>query len=102
MVMGSVLAFSTACSRPEQSVNTVAVIGRVPIIDTPDKPVLESLDPDELAEYNKLPESARAKLQANDRKLKVYAAQLRVGIDDYNVYAAVRNKTSDESVGVKK
>lgn len=81
--------------------NTVPVTGTVPVIDIPAKPVLESLDPDELAEYAKLPLSARLKLQGNDKKLKVYAAQLQVGIEDYNTYAAVRNKTSLAEVGAK-
>ncbi len=81
--------------------NTVAVTGAVPVIDIPIKPSLESLDPDELVEYAKLPLTARNKLQSNDKKLKMYSAQLLVGIEDYNVYAAVRNKTSLTEVGVK-
>ena len=80
---------------------TVAITGIVPVIDMPSKPVLESLDSDELVAYNALPESARKKLQGNDKKLKMYAAQLQVAIEDYNTYAAVRNKTSNDAVGVK-
>lgn len=93
-----------SCTKPlgiGPTSNTIAVVGKVPVIDLPTRPVLESLDPDELVEYNKLSETVRKKLQGNDKKLKLYAAQLQVGIEDYNTYAAVRNKTSDESVGVK-
>ncbi len=91
-----------ACNRPlGPSTATVAVTGKVPVIDVPTRPVLVSLDPDELTEYLKLPETVRKKLQSNDKALKMYAAQLLVGVEDYNVYAAVRNKTSEEAVGVK-
>ncbi len=101
-VIVPVLFFSGACSKPGQSSNTVAVVGRVPVIDLPVKPTLESLDADELIEYAKLPVEVRRKLQLNDKKLKTYAEQLRVGIEDYNTYAAVRNKASEDAVGVIK
>lgn len=81
--------------------NTVAVTGAVPVIDLPARPSLESLDPDELTEYNKLSLTARMKLQGNDKKLKTYAAELQVAIEDYNTYAAVRNEKSKMDVGVK-
>ncbi len=91
-----------SCARPgSPSSNTVAVVGRVPVIGIPEKPVLESLEESELVEYAKLPESIRRKLQGNDKKLKMYALQLKVSIEEYNDYAAVRNQASNASVGVK-
>ncbi len=98
----SILVSASGCVHiTAPSTNTIAVTGRVPVIDMPVKPVLDSLDPDELAAYSSLPESARKKLQGNDKKLKVFAAQMQVAIEDYNTYAAVRNKTSEDAVGVK-
>lgn len=97
------MAGLVACSKPLDGINvtTVAVTGHVPVLDLPARPKLESLDSDELLAYNKLPESARLKLQGNDKKLKTFAAELQVAIEDYNVCASVRNKKSEDSVGVK-
>lgn len=91
------------CTKPGigPTTNTIAVTGRVPVIDVPIKPTLDVMDADELAAYEKLPATLQKKLQSNDKKLKSYAAQLLVGIEDYNTYAAIRNKTSEDSVGVK-
>ncbi len=97
-----ILFFPVGCAHlTAPSTSTIAVTGRVPVIDMPVKPVLDSLDPDELAAYSSLPESVRKKLQGNDKKLKMFAAQMQVGIEDYYLYAAVRNKTSEDAVGVK-
>lgn len=104
IILASCAAVLTVgCDKPSGlgSGTTVAVTGKTPVIDMPEKPVLESLDPEELAAYKTLPESARKKLQNNDKKLKVYAAQLQVAIEDYNTYAAVRNKISEDAVGVR-
>ncbi len=92
----------SGCSRPGFTQSTIAVTGHVPSIDLPEKPQLINMDADELVAYNALPEGLRNKLRANDRKLKVYAVQMKVAIEDYNAYAAAQNKKSDESVGVKK
>lgn len=83
------------------NVITVAVTGHVPVLDLPARPQLETLDQDELLAYKQLPESVRLKLQGNDKKLKTYAAELQVAIEDYNLYATVRNKKSEDAVGVK-
>ncbi len=102
--LAAVLGSLWSCAKPLGSftgTNTIAVVGKVPTIEIPTKPILESLDSDELIAYNALPEKLRLKLQANDKKLKTYANQLLVGIEDYNNYAAVRNQQSDTSVGVK-
>lgn len=98
-----VMAGLFSCSKPLDGINvtTVAVTGHVPVLDLPARPKLESLDSDELIAYNKLPESARLKLQGNDKKLKTFAAELQVAIEDYNTYAGVRNRKSGDSVGVK-
>ncbi len=99
----SVLISASGCAHlTAPSTNTIAVTGKIPKIEMPLKPALESLDPDELTAYNILPESVRKKLQGNDKKLKVFSAQMQVAIEDYNTYAAVRNKTSEDAVGVKK
>lgn len=102
IALGLVLTFPGCAKSPgSPTSNTVAITGAVPVIDLPVKPVLESLDPDELADYSKLSLAIRTKLQMNDKKLKVYAAQMQVGIEDYNTYAAVRNQQSKTDVGVK-
>lgn len=101
--MGGVIGLLCSCSKPLgtfSGTNTVAVWGTVPVISMPTKPALEMMDTDELAEYNKLPEKLRLKLQANDKKIKIYATQLEVAILDYDSYAEDRNKK--QGVGAKK
>lgn len=104
--LAAVIGTLLSCAKPLGSItgvsqNTVAVIGRVPILAVPEKPVMELLDSEELIAYNALPESLRKKLQSNDKKLKTWALQLLVGIEGYNQYAEIRNQQSDASVGVK-
>ncbi len=101
LCLAPIFAMLVSCARPGLTQNTVAIVGRVPVIDMSVKPQLENMDADELVAYNSLPESLRKKLQSNDRKLKVYAEQMSIAILDYNAYAAARNKTSDEAVGIK-
>ncbi len=101
--LAAVLGSLWSCAKPLGMLptNTVAVIGRVPLISVPEKPLMLAMDADELVAYNALPESLRLKLQGNDKKLKTWALQLLVGIEDYNQYAEIRNQQSDASVGVK-
>lgn len=104
--LAAVIGSLWSCAKPLGNVtglgqNTVAVIGKVPVINLVDKPVLELLDSDELIAYNALPEKLRLKLQSNDKKLKTLALSMQIAIEDYNQYAAIRNQQSDASVGVK-
>jgi hypothetical protein len=94
----------TSCAKPSgqvSSTNTVPVVGQVPTIPLPEKPVLQGLEESELVEYNKLSDGLKQKLVSNDKKLKTYALQLVVSIEDFNDYAAVRNAKSNASLNVK-
>ncbi len=75
--------------------NTVAVVGRVPVIPEVEKPKQELLTPGELMEYRKLPEELRIKLQNNDKALKIFGEQLDVSVKLYNNYARQHNDSSD-------
>lgn len=79
---------------------TVPVETKVPTLETPARPQLENMTPEELSAYRALPESARKKFEGNDAKLKEYAQELEVTIKAYNKYAAIQNQKSDEWMGI--
>ncbi len=72
----------------------VAVHDRLPELEEPPRPKLEKMTPEELAEYIKLPESARKKLEGNNDKIQIYSDQLHVTIIEYNGHARLTNKTN--------
>lgn len=73
---------------------TVPVNQIVPELEVPARPKLALMDATDLAAYKALPESARAKLEGNDKALKVWAEQLNVTIMEYNGYAKLSNKSA--------
>ncbi len=76
--------------------HTMVVQGRVPVIPTVERPKQELLTYGELAEYKKLPEEVRIKLENNDKIVKLWASQMDVSIKIYNEFARKQNAGSDE------
>ena len=72
--------------------DTVVVHTTMPPLKVPDKPQMDLMTPDEIAEYSKLSPGLRAKLEGNNLKLKEYAIQLKAAIDTYNSFAATHNE----------
>lgn len=70
------------------------VVQQVPEIQMPQRPALDKMTPDELAEYRKLPAPVQAKLEGNNEKLQMYARQLEVSVIEYNGYARYTNQKS--------
>jgi len=92
------LVWLSGCTKPQNllSSDTVTTRTHVPTIAAPDKPTLEKMTTEELAEYAKLPETIRVKLEENNRKLMEYAEAERVAIADYNGFAKYSNQISDQ------
>jgi len=74
---------------------------RKPVLQMPARPQLEKMTPEEMVEYAKMPEASRKKLEGNNQKLQVYAAQMEVTIIEYNGYAKLSNQESNEWLGIK-
>ena len=100
LVLSLVLVLA-GCSKDYVDRNTVPVESKVPYLDVPARPKLANLTPEELTAYGALPETVRAKLQANDKALKQYAEELAVAVFEYNAFAKLQNRKSDMWMGVK-
>lgn len=74
---------------------------RMPEIGKPERPKVEKMSPDELREYNQLPEPVRKKLEHNSEVVRAYAEQLEVGVTEYNGYAKYNNRLMNEAAGIK-
>lgn len=85
-----------------KSTNTVYAPGKVPTLDAAEKPELEKLTPEEVKSYLSLDEVIRRKLEASDKKLKIYGEQNDAVIKEYNAFAKYRNAMSEEFLTGKK
>lgn len=81
---------------------TVVVNGKVPTLEAAEKPQLEKLTPQEVQSYLSIEETARRKLESNDKKLKIYGEQNAAVIQEYNAFAKHRNASSEEFLTGKK
>jgi hypothetical protein len=82
----------TGCPSSYGHGDPVAVHDKMPVLEEPPRPKLEKMTPDELAEYTKLPEPIRKKLEGNTDKLQIYAEQFRVTLTEYNGFAKLSNQ----------
>lgn len=80
---------------------TTPVLGDVPQLDVPPRPTMDKLTPEELANYLTLKPDVRAKLESNDKKLKMYAEQLETAVVEYNGFVRYRKKANDQWLGIK-
>ena len=81
---------------------TVVSEGKVPTLRAADKPEQEKLTPQEITSYLTVEESARRKLESNNKKLMSYGEQNAEVIEIYNNFATTRNAMSDEFLGIEK
>ena len=98
MIAVFVLSLLSGCTMTNAPVSTRS---KFPVLEEPKKPVLEKMTAEELAEYMKLPQTARAKLEGNNDKLQLYSEQSVIAIREYNAFAKYANKLSDDALGVK-
>jgi len=75
--------------------------GFVPEIPLPERPKLQELTPDDVAELRKIDVKTFEKLKANNEALMLYSIQQRAVLDGYNSYAAFHNAMVRQALGMK-
>ena len=89
----------TGCTLSKPPINSTQ--GKVPTLPKPDRPKLQKLTADDVAEYRKLPQTVQEKIEGNNAALQEYAQELEIAVTKYNGYAELTNQKSDAAIGVK-
>ncbi len=85
----------TGCPSTMTHGDPVPVHDKLPVLEEPQRPKLEKFTPEELADYSKLPEPVRKKLESNNDSLEIYADKLRAAIREYNGFSKLTNQKND-------
>lgn len=76
--------------------------GYKPIINLDNKPVMQELTQDEYAEFRKLNEGAREKINANIKALSLDSLKCRKLVGRYNNWAGTHNEITAKSLGLSR
>lgn len=75
--------------------------GFVPQIPMPERPQLQELTPEDVAELRKIDVKTFEKLKANNEALMLYSVKQRAVLDGYNAYAEFHNAMVRQALGMK-